>query len=139
MVPLYKNIWERLAAKNYCPVSVFSVVSKAFERLVNNWLVNHLGKCGLFSDFQYGFRSSRLTADLSIVVSERTASAFNRPVALELLHLYPRLSIVDDMMILFTNLRFMEFCGRYLVLFHLFSVIDCFTGSGWDVFTKIFH
>ena len=109
MVPVYKNVWERLAAKNYCPVSVFSVVSKVFERLVNNWLVDRQGKCGLFSDFQYGFRSSRLTADLSTVVSDRTASAFNRPVALELLHLYPRLSIGDDMMILFTNLRFMEF------------------------------
>ena len=31
-----------------------------------------------FSDFQYGFRSSWSTADLLIVVSERTARAFNR-------------------------------------------------------------
>ena len=51
-------------------------------------------------------------------------STFNRPVALELLHLYSRLSIGVD--IIFTNLRFMEFWGRYLILFHLFSVIDCF-------------
>ena len=51
-------------------------------------------------------------------------STFHRPVALELLHLYSRLSIGVD--ILFTDLRFMEFWGRYLILFHLFSVIDCF-------------
>ena len=51
-------------------------------------------------------------------------STFNRPVAPELLHFYSRLSIGVD--ILFTNLRFMEFWGRYLILFHLFSVIDCF-------------
>ena len=31
-----------------------------------------------FSDFQYGFRSSQLTADLLTVVSERIAGAFNR-------------------------------------------------------------
>ena len=31
-----------------------------------------------FFDFQYGFRSSRSTADLLIVVSDRTAWAFNR-------------------------------------------------------------
>ena len=31
-----------------------------------------------FSDFQYGFRSSRSTADLLIVVSDRIAKAFNR-------------------------------------------------------------
>ena len=30
-----------------------------------------------FSDFQYGFRSSRSTADLLIVVSDRIAKAFN--------------------------------------------------------------
>ena len=31
-----------------------------------------------FSDFQYGFRSSRPTADLLTVVSDRIARAFNR-------------------------------------------------------------
>ena len=34
--------------------------------------------CGLFSDFQYGFRSFRSSANLSTVVSDRIASAFNR-------------------------------------------------------------
>ena len=35
-------------------------------------------KCGLFSDFQYGFRSSRSTADLPVVVSDKIARAFNK-------------------------------------------------------------
>ena len=48
------------------------------NKLVNNTLVNHLEKCRLFSDFQYGFRSSRSTADLLTVVSDRTEKAFNR-------------------------------------------------------------
>ena len=60
MVPVFKNVGERSTAKNYHPVSLLSVVSKVFEKAVNN----HLRKCGLFSDFQYGFKSSRLTADL---------------------------------------------------------------------------
>ena len=42
---------ERSTAKNYCPVSLLSVVSEVFEKLVNNWIVDHLEKCGLFSDF----------------------------------------------------------------------------------------
>ena len=54
------------------------MVSKVFEKLVNNRIVDHLEKCGLFSDFQYGFRSSQSTADLLIVVSDRIARAFNR-------------------------------------------------------------
>ena len=60
-------------------LSVFlSVISQVFEKLVNNRIVDHLEKCGLFPDFQYGFRSYRSTADLPTVVSDRIARAFNR-------------------------------------------------------------
>ena len=41
-------------------------------------VVDHLEKCGVLSDFQYGFRSSRSTADLLTVVSDRIARAFNK-------------------------------------------------------------
>ena len=78
VVSVFKNVGERSTAKNYRPVSLLSVVSKVFEKLVNNRIVDHLEKCGLFSDFQYDFRSSRSTADLLTVVSDRTARAFNR-------------------------------------------------------------
>ena len=78
MVPVFKNVGERSTAKNYRPVCLLSVVSKVFEKLVNNRIAGHLKKCGLFSDFQYGFRSSRSTADLLSVVSDRNARAFNR-------------------------------------------------------------
>ena len=58
VVPVFKNVGERSTAKNYHPVSRLSVVSKVFEKLINNKIVDHLEKYGLFSDFQYGFRSS---------------------------------------------------------------------------------
>ena len=91
MVPVFKNVGERSTAKNYCLVSLLTVVSKVFEKLVNNRIVDLLEKCGLFGYFQYGFRSSRSTADLLIVVSDRIARAFNRSgatraVALEVWH-----------------------------------------------------
>ena len=54
------------------------MVSKVFEKLVNNRIVGHLEKFGLFSDFQYGFRSFRSTADFLTVVSDRISRAFNR-------------------------------------------------------------
>ena len=76
--PVFKNLGERSTAKNYCLVSLFSVVSKVFEKLVNNSIVDHLAKYGIFSDFQYGFRSSRSTTDFLTVVSDRIARAFNR-------------------------------------------------------------
>ena len=48
VVPVFKNVGERSTAKNYRPVSLLSVVSKVFEKLVNNRIVDHLEKCGLF-------------------------------------------------------------------------------------------
>ena len=48
--PVFKNLGERSTAKNYCPVSLLSVVSKVFEKNLNNRIVDHLEKFGLFSD-----------------------------------------------------------------------------------------
>ena len=48
VVPVFKNVGERSTAKNYHPVSLLSVVSKVFEKLVYTRIVDHLEKCGLF-------------------------------------------------------------------------------------------
>ena len=95
VVPVFKNVGERSAAKTCCLVSLPSVVSKVVEKSVNNRIVDHLEKCGLFSNFQYAFRSSRSTADLLTVVSDRIAKAFNksgatRTVALDITKAFDR-------------------------------------------------
>ena len=58
MVPVFKNVGEKSTTKNYHPVCLLSVVSKVFEKLVNNRIVDHQEKFDIFSDFQYGVRSS---------------------------------------------------------------------------------
>ena len=89
VAPVFNNVEERSTTKNSYPVSFLSVVSKVFEKLVNNRIVDHLDSCGFFPGFQHGFRSSRSTADLPIVVSDRIARAFDmsggtRAVALDI-------------------------------------------------------
>ena len=42
MVPVFKNVGERSTAKNYGPISLYSVVSKVFAKLVSNNIVDHL-------------------------------------------------------------------------------------------------
>ena len=54
------------------------MVSEVFEKLVNNRIFDDAEKSSLFSDFQYGFRSSLSTVDLLTIVSDRIARAFNR-------------------------------------------------------------
>ena len=78
VILVFKNVGERSTAKNYRPISLLPIIRKVFEKLVNNRLIDHLEKCSIFSDFQYGFRSSQSIVDLLTVVSNRIAGAFNR-------------------------------------------------------------
>ena len=114
-------------AKNYYSVSLLSVVNKVFEKLVNNRLADHLRKCGLFFDFQFGFRSSQSTADLLTVLSYSIAKAFNRSgatrvVALDISKAFNKVWHTG----ILHKLKSMKFSVRYLGLFCLFSVIDGF-------------
>ena len=107
------------------------MVSKVFEKLVNNTIVDNLEKVGFFSDFQYGFRSFRSTADLLTVVSDRIPRLLAGLGLLKLQHLiYPRLLIEFGMLVFFTKLDLMKFQARYLTLFLLFSVIRDFRRRG---------
>ena len=67
MFSVFKNVGKRSTKL----LVFFLWLVKAFEKLVDNRIVDHLEKCGFFSDFQYGFRSSRSTADLLTVVPDR--------------------------------------------------------------------
>ena len=119
VVPVFKNVGERSTVKNYGPVGLFSVVNKVFEKLVNNKTVDQLEKSGLFSDFQCGFRSSRSTADLLTVFSDRIARSFNKSGT-------TRAAALEFGMLVFFKSYGIQV--RYLVLFLLFSAIS---GFGW--------
>ena len=127
MVPVFKKVGERSITKNDCPVSLLYVVSKVFEKLENNRLVNHLEKRGLFSDFQYGFRSSRSNTDLLTVASDGIARAFDRSRATPAVAL--DISKAFDMVChagLLHKRKSYGISGKILALFHFFSVIDEF-------------
>ena len=78
MFPVFKYMRERSIAKNCRSFRLLSEVSKVFQKPVNNRLVDHLNKSGFFPHFQYGFRSSRSTADLLAVAFLRIPRSFNK-------------------------------------------------------------
>ena len=51
---MYLRMLGKGLQQNYHPVSLLFVLSIVFEKLANNSIVNHLEKCGLFSDFESG-------------------------------------------------------------------------------------
>ena len=51
VVPVFKDVGESFTTKSYHPVSLLSVVSKVFEKLVNNKIVDHLKKWAFYLIF----------------------------------------------------------------------------------------
>ena len=125
VVPVFKNVGERSTAKNYHPVSLLSVVSKVFEKLLNNRIVDHLEKCGFFliSSMVLG-----LLDQLQIFSQLYLTQLLRVLTGLGLLELWqlicPRLFTGFGMLVFFTNVSLMELQVRYLTLCFLFSVID---------------
>ena len=117
---IFKNVGERPTAKNYHPVSLFS---KVFEKLVNNRIVDHVEKFGLFSDFQYGCRSSWSTADLLTVVSGRIVKAFNRSGAIQ--------AIALDMSKAFDRVWHADFLHKLKSYGKIFGLISSFPSNRW--------
>ena len=72
--PVFKNSGERWDFSKYRPISLLPIISKVFESLINNHIITHQ-KSSLLSDVQYGFRSSRSTADILTVITDRIVIA----------------------------------------------------------------
>ena len=127
MVPIFKNVGERSTAKNYHLVSLLSVVSKVFEKLVNNRIIDHLEKfLGLFSlisSMILGFLD-QLQIFLQLYLIELLGLLTGLGL-LELWHLiYPRLLIGFDILLFFTNFGI---SGQIFGLISSFlSLIDTF-------------
>ena len=70
-------------------------MSKLFESVINKAVISHLDKNKLLSDNQYGFRSSRSTADILTVITHRVSEALDkgretRTVALDISKAFDR-------------------------------------------------
>ena len=77
VVFVFRNVGEISTVKTTALLVLFLWLVKSLKKLLNNRIVD-LEKCRLFSDFQYGFRSSPSSADLVTVVTDRIIRAFNR-------------------------------------------------------------
>ena len=87
--PVYKNSGDRQSPSQYRPISLLCIISKLFETIINQQIMSHLSEANLLSDFQYGFRSSRSTADVLTVISNRISGALDnscdaRAIALDI-------------------------------------------------------
>ena len=123
VVPVFNNVEERSTAKNYRLVSLLSVFSKVFEKVVKSRIVDHSQKRSIFLiSSMVLVLLDQLQIFLQLYLIELLGLLTGLGL-LELWHLiYPRLLTGFGMLVFFTNLSVMEFHVRYLALFLLFSV-----------------
>ena len=77
---VFKNFGKGLQLKTTTLLVLFLGLVKSLKYfIIACW--SHREICHLFSDFQYGFRFFRSTADLRAVLSDRIARAFNRSIS----------------------------------------------------------
>ena len=111
-----------------------------FEKLVNNRIVGHMEKGGLFSDFSMVLGLLDQLLIFSHLYLIELLGLLTGLGLLELWHLiYPRLLTGFGMLVFFTNLSLMEFQVRYLALFLLFLVIDDFEWFWMESLHKNIH
>ena len=116
MVLVFKNAGERSATKNYCHVALISVVSKVFEKLVNNKIVDRNMAFILTSSVVlHLFNQLQI---FSLIYLKELLELLTGLELFELWHLiYPRFLTGFGMLVFFTNLSLMGFQVKYLVLF----------------------
>ena len=116
MVLVFKNVGERSATKNYCHVALISVVSKVFEKLVNNKIADRNMAFILTSSVV--LRLFNQLQIFSLIYLTELLELLTGLELLELWHLiYPRFLTGFGMLVFFTNLSLMGFQVKYLALF----------------------
>ena len=70
VIPLYKNKGEITEITNYRPISMLSIFSKIFEKLIYKNLIEFLDKNSTLSNSQYGFRKKHSTLHALINATE---------------------------------------------------------------------
>lgn len=76
VIPIFKKL-SSLKLDNLRPISLLSVFSKIFEKLMKTRLINYLNRIQFFSDRQFGFRKGKSTEDALVNVSDMIYNSMN--------------------------------------------------------------
>ena len=78
MIPLFKKKSDPKSLENYRPISLLSVISKIFERVVYNQIYAYFTSNNYFYRSQYGFRNRHSTEDAAMELVDRIQAVFEK-------------------------------------------------------------
>ena len=76
IIPIHKK-GDKLNCNNYRPISLFSNISKSFEKMMHIRLTSFLKKNKVLSSFQFGFRNKHSTNHVLISLTEMIRSTLD--------------------------------------------------------------
>lgn len=76
VLPVYKK-GDKCLLDNYRPISILPALSKIFERLIFNQLIEYLTEHKILFNSQYGFRSGHSTEHAALELVERILTSFS--------------------------------------------------------------
>lgn len=78
ILPFQKPGKDKHYAQNYRPISLLPTLSKVFERVILNRVLEHEMVSGILVSEQYGFRARRSTVQQLIRITNMISSSFNK-------------------------------------------------------------
>nr|XP_027221049.1 uncharacterized protein LOC113813281 [Penaeus vannamei] len=76
VVPVHKKC-SKSDPRNYRPISLLSILSKVFERIIADHIENFFDQNHLISDRQHGFRKKKSTSDVLMSLSQSWSDALD--------------------------------------------------------------
>ena len=76
VIPIYKK-GQKDDVSNYRPISLLTLISKIFERIIYIRTVNFFKKSDIFSNFQFGFRENHSTTHALLSFVEKVTHALD--------------------------------------------------------------
>lgn len=77
VIPIFKK-GNKDDLGNYRPISLLPIISKIFEKVIKNQIVNYLETHKLLNEYQYGFREKLSTSDAILRFTENTLECFEK-------------------------------------------------------------
>ena len=77
VIPIFKK-GSQLDVSNYRPISLLSIFSRIFEKLMHNRIINYVNKNDILFNKQFGFRSRHSTLQAILSITEKIQTAIDQ-------------------------------------------------------------